>query len=134
VRIRHRKPASGVRSKPSSITAPAEILLRAKARAAAFDMPLSRFVRYLVRNDTFAPVRGLAAIIAGIPPSKFTYPITGLSMPPEAWAMASARAKQEKLDVSPYIVALIVRDIQANHPAFVILRSPVPKPRRRRYS
>lgn len=109
-----------------SITVPQELKNAIGARAAALDLPVSRYVRHLLRNDQIRPQRGLAAVIKALSPSKYTYAHIPLSLPKQLRGDAEKSAKAARLEFSPYVVALALRDTAYPRRPFVILPMPMP--------
>jgi len=112
--------SSGVRRRITSITLPAELLAALKARCTVLDFTAGAYLRHLVNNDRASPAADLAAVVGALPASKFSYGRISVTARKVAKA-ARAGAKSHRLAVSPYLVALITRDVADPARPFVIL-------------
>jgi len=93
-------------------------------RAASLDLPPARYVRHLLRNDQIAPYHGLADLLDHVPSSKFANVRIPTSLPEYRLSGILMRAAEEKLDVSSYVAALVLRDLAMNGKGFTILSTP----------
>lgn len=102
---------------------PLEVLTLVEDVFARFRLKTVPYLRLLVSNDWIRPRADLAKHLEARPASRFVY--ERVSVPRDLFTDAARRAAENKLEVSAYVVALILADDAASKTHLKIWAHPV---------